>query len=100
MRRILVHRDRLQAARIGARKATHRSQPLPGRVRLSFWGVVNTQPTAEKRALWHLEWQGFTTYAPKEKIVRVVRGKKVASARWLFPRYIFVWINDTWHAML
>lgn len=66
---------------------------------MSFWGVVNTQPTAEKRALWHLEWQGFTTYAPRERITRIVRGKKVASARWLFPRYIFVWITDTWHAL-
>lgn len=66
---------------------------------MSFWGVVNTQPTAEKRALWHLEWQGFTTYAPKERIVRVVRGRKVQCARWLFPRYIFVWITETWHAL-
>jgi len=64
-----------------------------------FWGVVNTQPTAEKRALWHLEWQGFTTYAPKEKITRIRRGRRVTTSRWLFPRYIFVWISDTWHAL-
>jgi transcriptional antiterminator RfaH len=62
-----------------------------------FWGVVNTHPTAEKRALWHLEWQGFTTYAPKEKITRIRRGRRVTDARWLFPRYVFVWISDTWH---
>jgi transcription antitermination factor NusG len=64
-----------------------------------FWGVVNTQPTAEKRALWHLEWQGFTAYAPRERITRIRRGKKVQDARWLFPRYVFVWITDTWHAL-
>jgi len=66
---------------------------------VSHWAVVNTQPTAEKRTLWHLEWQGFKAYAPKEKITRIVRGKKVDTARWLFPRYVFVWIVDRWHEL-
>jgi transcription antitermination factor NusG len=53
----------------------------------------------ERRALWHMKYQGFTTYAPREKITRVVRGKKQNTSRWLFPRYIFVWIADHWHAL-
>ena len=66
---------------------------------MAFWAVVTTQPSAERRALWHLAWQGFDTYAPREKVIRVRRGRKVADVRWLFPRYLFVWIVDTWHAL-
>jgi transcription antitermination factor NusG len=64
-----------------------------------FWAVVNTQPTAEKRTLWHLGWQGFESYAPREKITRITRGKKVTGARLIFPRYVFVWIIDRWHEL-
>ena len=64
-----------------------------------YWAVVNTQPMCERRTLWHLEWQGFAAYAPREKIIRVSRGRKIAASRWLFPRYIFVYISDTWHAL-
>ena len=65
-----------------------------------FWAVVTTQPSAEKRALWHLERQGFAAYGPREKIVRVRHGKKVSEARWMFPRYLFVWIVDRWYDLL
>ena len=64
-----------------------------------FWSVVQTQPTAEQRALWHLKFQGFTTYAPREKITRIIRNRKVQCSRWLFPRYVFVWIIDRWHEL-
>ena len=67
---------------------------------MAFWAVVTTQPKCEHRALNHLEWQGFTAYAPKEKTVRVVHGRKVHGWRWLFPRYLFVWIEEQWHALL
>jgi len=53
----------------------------------------------ERRALWHLAWQGFTTYAPREKITRIKSGKKHHTSRWLFPRYIFVWVAEQWHAL-
>lgn len=64
-----------------------------------YWSVVQAQPMCERRALWHLAFQGFATYAPREKIVRVVRGRKTNAARWLFPRYLFVWITDQWHKL-
>jgi transcriptional antiterminator RfaH len=67
---------------------------------MPFWAVVTTQPAAESRALAHLEWQGFTAYGPREKIVRVRQGRKVSEARWLFPRYLFVWIIDRWYDLL
>ena len=66
---------------------------------MSYWTVVQAQPMCERRALWHLDFQGFKTYAPREKITRVKRGRKVAAARWLFPRYIFVWVVDQWHEL-
>ena len=53
----------------------------------------------ERRALWHLARQGFKTYAPREKIIRIVRGRKTTCARYIFPRYLFVWIADQWHAL-
>jgi len=66
---------------------------------VAYWSVVQSQPAQEPRALWHMTYQGFTTYAPKEKITRITRGKKRTHARFLFPRYVFVWITDTWHAL-
>ena len=64
-----------------------------------FWSVVQSQPGCERRAISHIERQGFTIYAPREKIVRIVRGRKVHDARWLFPRYLFVWIEDQWQRL-
>ena len=64
-----------------------------------FWAVVQSQPACERRAITHIERQGFTLYAPREKIVRVTRGKKVHTSRWLFPRYLFVWIEDQWQRL-
>jgi transcription antitermination factor NusG len=66
---------------------------------MSFWAVVQSQPQAERRALAHLAWQGFATYAPRERVVRVKRGKKIATSRWLFPRYLFVNIANRWHEL-
>ncbi len=64
-----------------------------------FWSVVQSQPACERRAITHIERQGFTLYAPREKIIRIVRGRKVHTWRWLFPRYLFVWIEDQWQRL-
>jgi len=64
-----------------------------------YWSVVQSQPACERRAITHIERQGFTIYAPREKIVRIHRGRKVHDARWLFPRYLFVWIEDQWQRL-
>jgi len=61
-----------------------------------YWSVIQSQPACERRAIEHIERQAFTVYAPREKIVRVTRGKKVHTSRWLFPRYLFVWIEGQW----
>lgn len=64
-----------------------------------FWSVVQAQPASEARAIVHMMRQGFTTYAPREKITRIVRGRKITDARWLFPRYVFVWAEHQWHSL-
>jgi transcriptional antiterminator RfaH len=46
-----------------------------------------------------MERQGFTIYAPREKYTSIKRGRKVHAARWLFPRYLFVWIEDQWQRL-
>lgn len=64
-----------------------------------FWSVVQSQPACERRAITHIERQGFSVYAPRERVIRIVRGRKVNDARWLFPRYLFVWIEDQWQRL-
>ena len=61
-----------------------------------FWAVAQSHPQAERKAMAHLERQGFTYYAPRERITRIHRGRKITDARWLFPRYLFIWVEDQW----
>jgi transcription antitermination factor NusG len=66
---------------------------------MSFWGVVQVQPMCERRALLHLGWQGFDTYAPRERTTHITRGRKVTSSRLLFSRYVFVWMAEHWYRL-
>jgi len=57
------------------------------------WYVVQTHPCAERRAMAHLERQGFTTYLPRyRKRRRHARRVETVEAP-LFPRYLFVSID-------
>jgi transcriptional antiterminator RfaH len=57
------------------------------------WYVVQTQPSAERRAMAHLERQGFVTYLPRyRKRRRHARRVDTVEAP-LFPRYLFVSID-------
>lgn len=77
------------------------TQPLFWGVgRLAFWAVVTTHPQSEQKALTHLLWQGFECYAPRERTVKISHGRKVFVERYLFPRYLFVWIQQQWHVLL
>jgi transcriptional antiterminator RfaH len=61
--------------------------------RPASWYVVQTQPNAERKALVHLERQGFATYLPRYlKRRRHARRVDIVSAP-LFPRYLFVEID-------
>ncbi|MCF8476726.1 MAG: transcriptional activator RfaH [Pseudolabrys sp.] len=60
---------------------------------LSRWYVVQTQPNAEKKAVTHLDRQGFVTYLPRYlKRRRHARRVDLVSAP-LFPRYLFIEID-------
>lgn len=57
------------------------------------WYVVQAQPNAERKAIGHLERQGFTTYLPRYlKRRRHARRVDIVPAP-LFPRYLFVAID-------
>lgn len=57
------------------------------------WYVVQTQPNAERKALAHLDRQGFTVYLPNyRKKRRHARRTEIVAAP-LFPRYLFVAID-------
>jgi transcriptional antiterminator RfaH len=57
------------------------------------WYVVQSQPNAERKAIAHLERQGFSTYLPQYlKRRRHARKVEIVPAP-LFPRYLFVAID-------
>jgi transcriptional antiterminator RfaH len=57
------------------------------------WYVVQSQPSAERKAIAHLERQGFATYLPRYlKRRRHARKVEIFPAP-LFPRYLFVAID-------
>ena len=59
----------------------------------SRWYVVQTQPSAERRAMVHLERQGFVTYLPRYR-KRRRHARRVDTVEVpLFPRYLFVSID-------
>jgi transcriptional antiterminator RfaH len=59
------------------------------------WYVVQSQPSAERKAMMHLERQGFSTYLPRYlKRRRHARKVEIVPAP-LFPRYLFVAIDLT-----
>ena len=64
-----------------------------------YWAVATTHPQCERKALENLSRQDFSCYAPKTRELRVKNGKKHWVERWLFPRYLFVWIVDKWSAV-
>ncbi len=66
---------------------------------VTFWAVVTTHPQAENRALAHLERQAFNCYAPLERVTEIRRHRRVEVIRFLFPRYLFIWIDSQWHAI-
>jgi|SRR5882672_8865014 len=60
---------------------------------MTYWTVAITKPNNENRAEINLARQGFISYLPKylSKI-----GKEI-KVKILFPRYIFIRIEDQWH---
>ncbi len=62
---------------------------------MPYWAVAMTKPNCEKLAQVNLERQGLLTYLP----VFLTKVGKVIRVKTLFPRYIFVQIEDQWHSI-
>jgi transcription elongation factor/antiterminator RfaH len=59
------------------------------------WYVVCTQPSAENRAIFHLEMQGYRIFCPRyRKFIRHAR-KKTQILAPLFSGYLFVTLDGT-----
>ena len=64
-----------------------------------FWIVARTHPNSEAVAMRNLDRQNFKYYCPKLIERCVVRGKATKRAVPLFPCYMFVWVEQGWHAL-
>lgn len=59
-----------------------------------IWLLVYTKPRQEKYALTHLERQGYACYLPFLTTEKVLQGALTVSQEPLFPRYLFVAMDD------
>lgn len=69
---------------------------------VSHWYVTETKPNSEASVVRHLARQGFETFLPVEKRVRIVNFHKVEVSIPLFPRYLFVELDlkiERWRAV-
>lgn len=67
---------------------------------MGYWSVVVTRPRSERLAVENLQRQGFEHYLPLVSHLRVVRGQRVTELVPMFPRYLFVRIeNNRWWAV-
>ncbi len=63
------------------------------------WYLVQSKPRNEMRALENLVRQGYETYLPLMEVERLHRGKLLKKMEPLFPRYLFLHLeegNDNW----
>jgi transcriptional antiterminator RfaH len=58
------------------------------------WFVVHSKPREERRALEHLERQGYECYLPERPMQKTRQGRIVVTSEPLFPRYLFIRLDD------
>jgi transcriptional antiterminator RfaH len=58
------------------------------------WYVVHTKPRQEQRALDNLSRQGYECFLPTLAFERIVNGKLAFVPEAMFPRYLFVNLED------
>lgn len=58
------------------------------------WYLLMSRPREEGRAKQHLENQGFTVFHPLLKSFKLKKGKQQASIEPLFPRYLFIELDE------
>ena len=63
------------------------------------WYLVQSKPRNEMRALENLVRQGYETFLPLIEVERIQRGQLLKKMEPLFPRYLFLQLeegNDNW----
>lgn len=60
---------------------------------MESWYLLHCKPREIERAEWHLENQGFTTFCPRWKVQKRLRGKRQTVVEPLFPNYLFIYVN-------
>lgn len=58
------------------------------------WYLLYTKPRQEKLALQHLQNQAYEAYLPLVQIERIRQGTRSWSEEALFPRYLFVQLDE------
>lgn len=67
---------------------------------MSKWYLIHCKPREEYRALENLENQAFTAFLPLLQIYKLKKGKQTKVIEPLFPRYLFILLDETssqWH---
>lgn len=62
------------------------------------WYLVHTKPRQEERALENLQRQGYPCFLPQVPVESVRRGRVVVAQQALFPRYLFIQLDDSLQA--
>lgn len=58
------------------------------------WHLLMTKPREDERAEQHLLNQGYELFRPMLRQYRIRQGKQVAVTEPLFPRYLFIRLDD------
>jgi transcriptional antiterminator RfaH len=61
------------------------------------WCVVQSKPHQERKALTHLQNQGFEAWLPTIQVEKIKAGKIVSASQPFFSRYLFVRMNPERH---
>jgi transcriptional antiterminator RfaH len=61
------------------------------------WCVVQTKPHQERKALDHLQNQGFEAWLPTIQVEIIQAGRRVSTSQPFFSRYLFVRMNPEQH---
>lgn len=65
---------------------------------MQHWYLVHTKPKQERRALDNLQRQGYPCFLPLVPVESVRRGRLAVVEQALFPRYLFIQLDDSLHA--
>lgn len=65
---------------------------------MQHWYLVHTKPQQERRAFDNLQRQGYPCFLPLVPVESFRRGRLAVVEQALFPRYLFIQLDDGFHA--